>query len=131
MMDHWLADTGSDERAYIVDRAHLLNRVFTDQVLWEQSLAAFAEDASLSATWVDGCGETQVVPIDRAFLDAHAKVVRSLLLDANGNIANGRVIGHGVSSGTGAARAERRPASCRSASFDLLRCSAALDGHPT
>lgn len=80
-MDGWGEDDAWDEDAYIVDRAQLLNRVFTDQVLWEQSLAAFAEDASLSATWVDGYGETHVVAIDRAFLDAHARVVRSLWLD--------------------------------------------------
>jgi hypothetical protein len=80
-MDRWFEDAERDERDYIVDRAQLLNRVFKDQVLWEQSLAVFAEAASLSATWVDGCGETHVVPINRAFLDAHGKIVRSLLLD--------------------------------------------------
>jgi hypothetical protein len=89
-MDGWMADPEWDERAYIVDRAQLLNRVFTDQVLWEQSLATFAQDASLSATWVDGCGETHVVAIDRAFLDAHAKIVRSLLLDLKACGAEGQ-----------------------------------------
>jgi hypothetical protein len=81
VMDRWVDEAAWDERTYIVDRAQLLNRVFTDQVLWEQSLAAFAEDGRLSATWIDGCGETQVVAIDRAFLDAHARIVRSLWLD--------------------------------------------------
>lgn len=89
-MDRWLEDAAWDERAYIVDRAQLLNRLLTDQVLWEQSLAAFAQDASLSATWVDGCGETHVVPIDRAFLDAHARITRSLLLDLNACGAEGQ-----------------------------------------
>src|SRR4051794_23184065 len=89
-MDRWVEDAEWDERAYIVDRAQLLNRVFTDQVLWEQSLATFAEDASLSATWVDGRGESHVVPIDRAFLDAHYKIVRSLFLDLKACGAEGQ-----------------------------------------
>ena len=89
-MDRWLENPEWDEHAYVVDRAQLLNRVFTDQVLWEQSLAAFAEDASLSATWVDGCGETHVFAIDRAFLDAHARIVRSLWLDLQACGAEGQ-----------------------------------------
>lgn len=89
-MDRWFEQPEWDEQAYILDRAQLLNRVFTDQVLWEQSLAAFAEDASLSATWVDGCGATHVFPIDRAFLDAHYKIVRSLLLDLKACGAEGQ-----------------------------------------
>jgi hypothetical protein len=89
-MDRWVEDSDWDAQAYIVDRAQLLNRVFTDQVLWEQSLATFAEGATLSATWVDGCGEAHVFPIDRAFLDAHYKIVRSLLLDLKACGAEGQ-----------------------------------------
>jgi hypothetical protein len=90
VMERWFEKTEWDERDYIVDRAQLLNRVFTDQVLWEQSLAAFAEGASLSATWVDGCGQQHVVAINRAFLDAHARIVRSLWLDLQACGAEGQ-----------------------------------------
>ena len=45
-----------DIQNYIDDRASLLNKVFTDHVIWEQSLAAFGRDASLAATWIDHQG---------------------------------------------------------------------------
>ena len=77
---------------YIEDRASLLNKVFTDHVIWEQSLAAFGRDASLAATWVDHQGEEHVFAINRVYLDAHLKIVRSLLADLSacgpaGNVA--------------------------------------------
>ena len=89
-MDRWREDTDWDEHAYIVDRAHLLNKVFTDQVLWEQSLLTFAREASLSATWMDACGQEHVVAINRAFLNAHYKIVRSLFLDLKACGAEGQ-----------------------------------------
>src|SRR5215218_10869480 len=70
-----------DIQNYIDDRASLLNKVFTDHVIWEQSLAAFGRDASLAATWVDHQGEEHVFAINRVYLDAHFKIVRSLLAD--------------------------------------------------
>jgi hypothetical protein len=66
---------------YIEDRASLLNKVFTDHVIWEQSLEAFGRDASLAATWVDHDGEEHVFAINRVYLDAHFKIVRTLLAD--------------------------------------------------
>jgi hypothetical protein len=66
---------------YIEDRASLLNRTFTDQVIWEQSLESFGRDASLAATWIDHQGEGHVFAINRVFLNAHFKIVRSLLAD--------------------------------------------------
>src|SRR5215207_7703287 len=68
-------------QSYIDDRASLLNKVFTDHVIWEQSLEAFGRDASLAATWVDHQGEERVFAINRVYLDAHFKIVRSLLAD--------------------------------------------------
>ena len=70
-----------DIQNYIDDRASLLNKVFTDHVIWEQSLAAFGRDASLAATWVDHQGEEHVYAINRVYLDAHFRIVRSLLAD--------------------------------------------------
>ena len=66
---------------YIADRASLLNKVFTDHVIWEQSLEAFGRDASLAATWIDHQGEEHIFAINRVYLDAHFKIVRSLLAD--------------------------------------------------
>jgi hypothetical protein len=66
---------------YIEDRASLLNKVFTDHVIWEQSLEAFGRDASLAATWIDHQGEEHVFAINRVYLDTHFKIVRSLLAD--------------------------------------------------
>jgi hypothetical protein len=66
---------------YIADRASLLNKAFTDHVIWEQSLEAFGRDASLAATWIDHQGEEHVFAINRVYLDAHFKIVRSLFAD--------------------------------------------------
>ena len=66
---------------FVEDRASLLNKVFTDHVIWEQSLEAFGRAASLAATWVDQEGEEHVFAINRVYLDAHFKIVRSLLAD--------------------------------------------------
>jgi hypothetical protein len=83
----------TDVPDYIADRAALLNKVFTDHVLWEQSLASFGRDASLAATWVDHEGEEHVFAINRVYLDAHFKIVRSLLADlaACGPAGNGAI----------------------------------------
>jgi hypothetical protein len=70
-----------ENQGYIEDRASLLNRVFTDQMVWEQSLQAFGKDASLTATWVDHKGEVHVFAINRVYLKAHLKIVRSLMND--------------------------------------------------
>ena len=70
-----------DMHDYIADRASLLNKVFTDHVIWEQSLEAFGRDASLAATWIDHQGQEYVFAINRVYLDAHVKIVRSLLAD--------------------------------------------------
>jgi hypothetical protein len=70
-----------DMHDYIADRASLLNKVITDHVIWEQSLEAFGRDASLAATWIDHQGEEHVFAINRVYLDAHLKIVRSLLAD--------------------------------------------------
>ena len=70
-----------DMHDYIEDRASLLNKAFTDHGIWEQSLEAFGRDASLAATWIDHQGEEHVSAINRVYLDAHFKIVRSLLAD--------------------------------------------------
>jgi hypothetical protein len=70
-----------DMHDYIADRASLLNKVFTDHVIWEQSLEAFGRDASLAATWIDHQGQDHVVAINRAYLKAHLTIVRSLMND--------------------------------------------------
>jgi hypothetical protein len=68
-------------RAYIADRAHLLNKLCTDHILWLQSLDAFGRNASLAATWVDVYGREQTVAINWPYLDAHRKNIRSLMHD--------------------------------------------------
>jgi hypothetical protein len=70
-----------DMHDFIADRAYLLNKVFTDHVIWEQSLEAFGRDASLAATWIDHQGEEHVFAINRLYLGVHLKIVRSLLAD--------------------------------------------------
>jgi hypothetical protein len=70
-----------DLQYYIEVGASLLNKVVTDHVIWEQSLEAFGRDASLAATWIDHQGESHVFAINRLFLNAHFKIVRSLLAD--------------------------------------------------
>ena len=81
MSDRFDPQDGEDMPNYIADRASLLNKVFTDHVIWEQSLEAFGRDASLAATWIDHQGEEHVFAINRVYLDAHFKIVRSLLAD--------------------------------------------------
>jgi hypothetical protein len=81
MRDQFDQPDVEDMPDYIADRASLLNKVFTDHVIWEQSLEAFGRDASLAATWLDHQGEEHVFAINRVYLDAHFKIVRSLLAD--------------------------------------------------
>jgi hypothetical protein len=81
MADRFEQPDVEDMPDYIADRASLLNKVFTDHVIWEQSLEAFGRDASLAATWLDHQGEEHVFAINRVYLDAHFKIVRSLLAD--------------------------------------------------
>ena len=70
-----------DIQSYIEDRAHLLNKVLVDHTVWRQSLEQFGRDASLAATWIDHQGQDHVFAINRVYLDAHLKIVRSLLAD--------------------------------------------------
>jgi hypothetical protein len=75
------APDADDLAAYVLDRAFLLNKAFTDHLVWEQSLRSFGRDASLAATWVDHDGQHHVVAINRAYLAAHRKIVLSLIGD--------------------------------------------------
>jgi hypothetical protein len=68
-------------QSYIEDRAHLLNKALVDHTVWRQSLEQFGKDASLAATWIDHEGQDHVVAINRAYLQAHLKIVRSLMND--------------------------------------------------
>ena len=84
MIRGWREDVepGEDDvRGYIEDRAHLLNKALVDHIVWRQSLEQFGRDASLAATWVDHEGQDHVVAINRAYLKAHLKIVRSLMND--------------------------------------------------
>jgi hypothetical protein len=81
MRNQFDAPDVEDMPDYITDRASMLNKVFTDHVIWEQSLEAFGGDASLAATWIDHQGEEHVFAINRVYLDAHFKIVHSLLAD--------------------------------------------------
>jgi hypothetical protein len=81
MADRFDLPDVEDVQDYIEDRASLLNKAFTDHVIWEQSLEAFGRDASLAATWIDHQGKDHVFAINRVFLNAHFKIVRSLLAD--------------------------------------------------
>jgi hypothetical protein len=71
----------SDQAAYLENRVSFLHKVLTDQLVWEQSLRTFAKDASLAATWIDHQGMAHTVAINRAYLDAHFRIVRPLLAD--------------------------------------------------
>jgi hypothetical protein len=81
MADRFDLPDVEDVQDYIEDRASLLNKAFTDHVIWEQSLEAFGRDASLAATWVDHDGEEHLFAINRVYLKAHRNIVRSLLND--------------------------------------------------
>ena len=70
-----------DKHGYIADRAHLLNKALLDHMVWRQSLEQFGRDASLAATWIDHEGQDHVVAINRVYLEAHLKIVRSLMND--------------------------------------------------
>jgi hypothetical protein len=81
MADRFDEPNVEDMQDYIEDRASLLNKAFTDHVIWEQSLEAFGREASLAATGIDHQGEGHVFAINQVFLDAHFKILRSLLAD--------------------------------------------------
>jgi hypothetical protein len=70
-----------DIQSYIEDRAHLLNKALVDHTVWRQSLEQFGRDASLAATWIDHEGQDHVAAINRAYLQAHLTIVRSLMND--------------------------------------------------
>ena len=70
-----------DVQDFIQNRAHLLNKALVDHTVWYQSLEQFGRDASLAATWIDHEGRDHVVAINRAYLQAHLKIVRSLMND--------------------------------------------------
>ena len=83
-MWRWRDDVEPDEKdvqRFIEDRAHLLNKALVDHIVWRQSLEQFGRDASLAATWVDHEGQDHVVAINRAYLNSHLKIVRSLMND--------------------------------------------------
>ena len=83
-MWRWRDDVEPDEKdvqRFIEDRAHLLNKALVDHIVWRQSLEQFGRDASLAATWVDYEGQDHVVAINRAYLNSHLKIVRSLMND--------------------------------------------------
>ena len=68
-------------QGYIEDRTSVLNKVFNDHLIWEQSLREFGKDACHAATWVDHQGEKHVFAINQVYLKAHLKIVRSLMND--------------------------------------------------
>ena len=81
MGDRFEQRGSEDIQHFVANRAFLLNKAFTDHVIWEQSLEAFGRDASLAATWIDHDGQEHIFAINRVYLDAHFKIVRSLLAD--------------------------------------------------
>ena len=84
MIGRWreVGEPGEDDlQDFIQNRAHLLNKVLSDHTVWRQSLEQFGRDASLAATWIDHEGHDHVVAINRAYLNAHLKIVRSLMND--------------------------------------------------
>jgi hypothetical protein len=81
MRDQFEEPNVDDIQSYIGDRAHLLNKALLDHMVWRQSLEQFGRDASLAATWIDHEGQDHVVAINRVYLEAHLKIVRSLMND--------------------------------------------------
>jgi hypothetical protein len=81
MTDHVDESNAWSMQAFIQDRAHLLNKALVDHMVWRQSLEQFGRDASLAATWIDHEGQDHVVAINRPYLEAHLKIVRSLMND--------------------------------------------------
>jgi hypothetical protein len=77
--DWW--DHELDRVSYRENRAELLNKMMLDHLLWAKSLEQFGKDTSLAATWIAGDGQDQVTAINQAFLDAHLRIVRSVMHD--------------------------------------------------
>ena len=84
MIERWRenGELGEDDvRDFIQNRAHLLNKALVDHTVWRQSLEQFGRNASLAATWIDHEGQDHVAAINRAYLQAHLTIVRSLMND--------------------------------------------------
>ena len=93
MMRGWRDDGEPDEedvQRFFEDRTHLLNKSLVDHIVWRQSLEQFGRDASLAATWIDHEGQDHVVAINRAYLQSHLKIVRSLMNDLIGCGSEGK-----------------------------------------
>lgn len=81
-----------DLGTYLVNRAWLLNKVLLDHLVWDVSLAQFGRDAGMPVTWVDESGLQQTTIITRTFLNAHTRIVRSLIADLSEYGAEGYAV---------------------------------------
>jgi hypothetical protein len=66
---------------YVANRVAFLAKALMDHSTWGRSLDAAGEGAALAVSWVDGDGRRHTTVVDRAFLDAHLRVLRSLMGD--------------------------------------------------
>jgi hypothetical protein len=74
-------DSAAEKDWLLQNRTSVLHKLVTDHMIWVQSLAQFDKDVSLAATWVDSAGDEQVTAINRAFLQVHMRILRSVMRD--------------------------------------------------
>ena len=68
-------------RRYIDQRADVVRTVLMNHLFWEAALRAAGVEGRLGARWDDHAGQAQITLIDRSFLCAHGKILRSLFTD--------------------------------------------------
>lgn len=66
---------------YIDQRADMLRIVLMNHLFWEAALRTAGAEGRLGARWDDHAGQAQITLIDRNFLCAHGKILRSLFID--------------------------------------------------
>ena len=92
----WDRDRAPDARtqeAYLRHRADLLSKILINHVAWAHSLERFPVEASLAARWMDVDGREQVAVINTVWLQAHRRVLRSVVADLlDGGLAGQRLL---------------------------------------
>jgi hypothetical protein len=81
-----------DLAAYRENRAALLNKIMLDHLVWVQSLTQFGAGPGLEATWIDGDGQDHVTAINQEFIDAHLRILRSVMHDLEKCGPEGQII---------------------------------------
>jgi hypothetical protein len=93
MREHDNGEIASDSeslRAYLAQRAWVLQQALMNHLLWEEALRAAGPKTRLGARWVDHDGAVQITSIDQTFVQAHARILRALATELTDCGAEGR-----------------------------------------